>query len=70
MKPLGGKISFGKGQDPASFLQEGRADVGEWYAVAKGKDGACGVFARKLVRVSWYTGFPKKFKFYEPIGFS
>jgi hypothetical protein len=69
MKPLSGKISFGMSQGPVSFLQEGRTDAGEWYAVAKGKDGACGVFdnyeeAKGLVyRVS--GAIWKKFKFYE-----
>jgi viroplasmin and RNaseH domain-containing protein len=68
-KPLGGKVSFGLSQSPGSFLQEGRTDSGEWYAVAKGKDGACGVFdnyeeAKGLVyRVSGAVW--KKFKFYE-----
>jgi hypothetical protein len=44
MKPLGGKISFGKSQGPTNFLQQGRTYAEEWYAVTKGKDRACEVF--------------------------
>jgi hypothetical protein len=68
-KYLKGKIAFGNSQSPAGMLQEGRTDAGEWYAVVKGKDGACGVFdnydeAKVLVyRVS--GAIWKKFRFYE-----
>jgi viroplasmin and RNaseH domain-containing protein len=64
-----GKIRMGTAASPATFLQEGRTDVGDWYAVVKGKDGASGVFdnydeAKALVyRVS--GAIWKKFKFYE-----
>jgi viroplasmin and RNaseH domain-containing protein len=64
-----GKIRMGSSQSPASMIQDGRTDAGEWYAVAKGKEGASGVFdsyedAKNLVyRVSGAVW--KKFKFYE-----
>jgi hypothetical protein len=69
LKFMKGTIRMGRSQGPASLLKEGRNDGGEWYAVAKGKDGASGVFdsyeeAKGLVyRVS--GAIWKKFKYYE-----
>jgi hypothetical protein len=58
LKFMMGKGPMGTSQGPSSFIQEGWTGSGEWYAIAKGKDGASGVFdnyeeAKALVYRVW-----------------